>query len=58
MNNIRERMIGYAREWRELQHQQIEWEYPTFASYVEEQEAQLEARLAKDQIEHLREFDP
>jgi len=58
MNTLKERLATYAQEWRELQYEQIEWQYTTFASYIEEQEAQLEARLAADQIEHLREFDP
>lgn len=59
MNTLKQRLVAYAEEWRTLRDEQIDLcEYISFDGYVEEQEAQLEARLGADQIEHLREFDP
>jgi len=58
MKTIKERILGYAEEWRTLRDEQIDLcEYISFDGYVEEQEAQLEARLAADIVEHLREFE-
>ena len=55
MSTLKERSVKYYEEWTLLQDGEVE--YPTFQTYILEQECQREARLEADRVEHLREFD-